>query len=144
VGYYEGRKLMFASKVRAGLTSHVRAELFPALKSIVQAQCPFANLAKQQDRPLGRAHHSQRHGGVAVGEAEDRRGGVFVEWTRDGLLRHPEFVAVRMDMPRASAAHVGARIEASARGRDGASRSRQQALEPESQLPLRMRDDLAD
>jgi len=32
VGYYEGRKLMFASKVRAGLTPHVRAPLFPVLK----------------------------------------------------------------------------------------------------------------
>src|SRR4029453_6750209 len=31
VGYYEGRKLMFGSKVRAGLTPHVRAELFPQL-----------------------------------------------------------------------------------------------------------------
>ena len=33
VGYYEGRKLMFASKVRAGLTPHIRAELFPAAES---------------------------------------------------------------------------------------------------------------
>lgn len=23
----------------------------------------------------------------------------FVEWTRDGLLRHPEFVAIRADKP---------------------------------------------
>jgi bifunctional non-homologous end joining protein LigD len=29
VGYYEGRKLMFASKVRAGLTPHVRADCSP-------------------------------------------------------------------------------------------------------------------
>jgi ATP-dependent DNA ligase len=41
VGYYEARKLMFASKVRAGLTSHLRAELFPLLKALSQPKCAF-------------------------------------------------------------------------------------------------------
>ena len=31
VGYCEGRKLMFASKVRAGLTPHTRTDLFALL-----------------------------------------------------------------------------------------------------------------
>jgi ATP-dependent DNA ligase len=44
VGYYEGKKLMFASKVRAGLTPHIRAELLPVLKGIEQPRCPFTNL----------------------------------------------------------------------------------------------------
>ena len=44
VGYFEGRKLMFASKVRAGMTPHVRAGLFLALNAIEQSPCPFANL----------------------------------------------------------------------------------------------------
>jgi hypothetical protein len=48
VGYYD-RKLLFASKVRAGLTPHFSAEL--------------------------------------------------VEWTRDGLLRHPQFIGIRTDKP---------------------------------------------
>jgi ATP-dependent DNA ligase len=43
VGYYEGRKLMFASKVRAGLTPHIRAELFLNSK-LLQSKCPFSNL----------------------------------------------------------------------------------------------------
>ena len=51
VGYYEGRKLMFASKVRAGLAPHTRAELFPQLKAIEQPKCPFANL------PISRTGH---------------------------------------------------------------------------------------
>jgi hypothetical protein len=44
VGYSDGRKLTFASKVRAGPTPHIRAELFPALKATVQPRCPFSNL----------------------------------------------------------------------------------------------------
>ena len=42
---------MFASKVRAGLTPHVRAELFPQLKAIEQPRCRFANL------PSGKTGH---------------------------------------------------------------------------------------
>jgi ATP-dependent DNA ligase len=38
IGYYQGRKLMFASKVRAGLTPHTRAELFPMLKALDSAE----------------------------------------------------------------------------------------------------------
>ncbi len=97
VGYYEGRKLMFASKVRAGLTPHTRAELFPQLKTIAQPKCPFANL------PLSRTGHWGE--GIST---EDMTAlwwvkpkmvveVSFVEWTRDGLLRHPEFIGVRDD-----------------------------------------------
>jgi bifunctional non-homologous end joining protein LigD len=37
------------------------------------------------------------------GEIRDRRvrpGVAFVEWTRDGLLRHPEFIGIRNDKDR--------------------------------------------
>jgi hypothetical protein len=53
VGYYEGRKLMFAGKVRAGLTPHTRVDLFPMLKAIVQPKCPFANLPSSKTGPWG-------------------------------------------------------------------------------------------
>jgi bifunctional non-homologous end joining protein LigD len=76
VGYYEGRKLMFASKVRAGLTPHTRADLFPMLKALVQPKCPVRESTEQQDRPLGRGHRGRRHGRVALGEAQGRGGGL--------------------------------------------------------------------
>ena len=53
VGYYEGRKLMLASKVRAGLTPHTRAELFPLLKSLAQQKCSFTNLPSSRTGHLG-------------------------------------------------------------------------------------------
>jgi hypothetical protein len=47
---------MFASKVRAGLTPHIRAELFPALKAIEETRCPFEPPKQQMGRfPLGRS-----------------------------------------------------------------------------------------
>jgi bifunctional non-homologous end joining protein LigD len=97
VGYYEGRRLMFASKVRAGLTSHVRVALSPALKAREQPRCPFANL------PSGKTGHWGE--GITADDMAALRWVKptivvevsFVEWTRDRLLRHPEFIGVRDD-----------------------------------------------
>ncbi|HET9390346.1 MAG TPA: hypothetical protein VFO44_11925 [Steroidobacteraceae bacterium] len=44
VGYYEGKELRFAGKVRAGLVPHTRRELLGKLKSLHVARRPFANL----------------------------------------------------------------------------------------------------
>src|SRR5262245_38873787 len=44
VGYYEGRKLLFAAQVRNGFTPRVRTELRQRLEPINIAACPFANL----------------------------------------------------------------------------------------------------
>ena len=97
VGYYEARKLMFASKVRAGLTPHVRAELLPILKALAHPACPFANL------PSGKTGHWSE--GITAEDMTALRWVKpkvvvevsFVEWTRDGLLRHPEFIGARND-----------------------------------------------
>jgi len=97
VGYYDKRALLFAGRVRAGLTPHARAEIFRRIAREEIARCPFADLPS-------------RHGGH-WGEgvtAEDMRKlrwvkprlvveVSFVEWTRDGALRHSEFVAIRDD-----------------------------------------------
>ncbi len=97
VGVYEGRRLLFASKVRAGFTPHVRGELVRRLKPLIAKECPFMNLP------------DERHGRWGSGvTAEDMREltwtkpGVvvqirFVEWTAEGRLRHASFVGVRDD-----------------------------------------------
>jgi ATP-dependent DNA ligase len=43
VGYYDGRKLLFAAKVRAGFAPHAR-ELFRILSPLATLRCPFTNL----------------------------------------------------------------------------------------------------
>jgi bifunctional non-homologous end joining protein LigD len=97
VGYYEAGKLHFAGRVRAGLTPLVRADIFRRLAPDRIDRCPFADLPNTR----------QSHWGEGV-TAEDmvnlrwvKPGLVievsFVEWTRDGALRHSEFVALRTD-----------------------------------------------
>jgi len=97
VGYYEGRQLMFASKVRAGLTPHVRAGLFTALKAIEQARCPFANLPSRKTGHLGEGITAEDMTTLRWFKPKIVVEVSFVEWTRDGLLRHPEFVGVGED-----------------------------------------------
>jgi ATP-dependent DNA ligase len=51
VGYYEGRDLMYAASVRAGLSSEFRRALPLHLQNFQIDQCPFVNLP---DRGEGR------------------------------------------------------------------------------------------
>jgi ATP-dependent DNA ligase len=50
VGYYHERRLYFAGKVRAGLTPHLRADIFRRLKPFTVERCPFVNLPNSTGR----------------------------------------------------------------------------------------------
>ena len=97
VGYYENNRLRFAGRVRAGFTPAQRASLVERLKPLRVERCPFADL------PTGKTGHW----GEGVTE-EDMKilkwvrprlvaEIAFIEWTRDGHLRHSAFVGLRDD-----------------------------------------------
>jgi bifunctional non-homologous end joining protein LigD len=97
VGYYEGKDLHFAGRVRAGFTAAQRTAVFEMLRPLQITQCPFADL------PTGKTSHW----GEGVTE-EDMKvlkwvkpalvvDIAFTEWTRDGHLRHSAFVGLRTD-----------------------------------------------
>ncbi len=97
VGYYEGRKLMCAGKVRNGLTPAVRADLFTRLERIAVSRCPFANLPTSRTSHWGEGITAEEMQvlrwvkPVLVAEVS------FTEWTRDGSLRHAAFLGLRDD-----------------------------------------------
>ena len=96
VGYYEGRKLLFAAKVRAGFKPAVRSALLRQLGSPTD-RCPFADLPRE-----GRGRFSEGISAEDMAELRWVRPRVvvevaFVEWTDSGLLRHPKFMGVRPD-----------------------------------------------
>jgi bifunctional non-homologous end joining protein LigD len=113
VGYYDDDgKLWFAGKVRNGYTPKLRADLWRHLKPLSSDTYPFA------DKPS----RSRSHWGeglttedltklrwlkpVLVAEVG------FVEWTKDGKLRHPTFIGLRFDKePREVVREVPARSE---------------------------------
>jgi ATP-dependent DNA ligase len=54
VGYYEGGKLIYAARVRAGLVPASRRELYGLLKPHIVKTCPFANLTSTLEALLRR------------------------------------------------------------------------------------------
>ena len=44
VGVYEDKELIFVAKVKNGFVPRIRNEIFPLLKALQTAQCPFKNL----------------------------------------------------------------------------------------------------
>jgi bifunctional non-homologous end joining protein LigD len=101
VGYYERKRLMYAGKVRAGLTPKRRADIFKRLRPLETTTCPFANLPNS----LGKTSHWGE--GITDEEMKALRWVrpelvvevSFVEWTRDGNLRHAAFAGFRDDKP---------------------------------------------
>ena len=97
VGYYEGKQLRFAAKVRAGFTPHVRRAVSAALKPLHGEKCPFVDL------PSGKTTHWG--GGVTPEQMLEMQWVAprlvaqvrFVEWTADGHLRHSAFLGLRHD-----------------------------------------------
>jgi bifunctional non-homologous end joining protein LigD len=99
VGYYEGRDLRFAGKVRAGFTPLLRREVAARVRPLEASRCPFVDLPNSRTSHWG--------GGVTAEQMAEMRWLTptlvaqirFVEWTADGHLRHAAFLGVRDDKP---------------------------------------------
>jgi bifunctional non-homologous end joining protein LigD len=97
VGYFDGRELRFAGKVRAGFTPHLRRDVHARVRAFEQAGCPFSDLPNTKASRWG--------GGVTEAQMSEMRWVApklvaqirFVEWTGDGHLRHAAFLGLRDD-----------------------------------------------
>ena len=94
-GYYEGDKLLYAARTRAGFTPASRTELYRRLRPLEISECPFVNLPEERAGRWGQGLTAEKMkecrwlNPAMVGQFE------FVEWTPDGHLRHSRFVGVR-------------------------------------------------
>lgn len=80
VGYYEGRKLMFCARVRAGFTTETRRELWERIKDTHISSCSFDNL------PTGKS------GGWNEGVAADEMKNM--KWVKPTLVVQVAFVGL--------------------------------------------------
>lgn len=98
VGYFEGRRLLYAGKVRAGMTPRLRAEIFERLVKAPLDACPFVNLPNS----AGKSHWGE---GITAEDMPHLRWVkprvvievAFTEWTAGDNLRHAAFAGVRED-----------------------------------------------
>jgi len=98
VGFYEGRDLMYAARIRSGFVAASRRSLFVQFDGLSVEECPFQNLPEKTKGRWGQ--------GLTAADMENCRwlkpqlvaAIEFLEWTPENRLRHPKFVALRDDM----------------------------------------------
>jgi bifunctional non-homologous end joining protein LigD len=97
VGYYENNKLVFAGKVGTGFTSKSLSMLHKKFQKEARDDCPFVDLPSRQNGQwvlgITPSMMKKMHWVNPKFVAQIK----FAEWTRDGKLRAPVFLALRED-----------------------------------------------
>jgi bifunctional non-homologous end joining protein LigD len=94
LGYYRGKRLVFAGRVGTGFNEKALKEIFQKLKRL---ECSTPHVEEIQEpsgrwRPKGwKASESKWVIPKLVAQVQ------FTEWTDDGILRHPSFLGLRED-----------------------------------------------
>ena len=97
VGYYVGRQLHFAARVRAGFIPATRREVFAKIKHLKSARCPFVNLPEKEEGRWGQGLTAEKMKSCTWLKPEAVVRIEFAEWTGAGKLRHTKYVALRTD-----------------------------------------------
>ena len=97
IGFYKGRALHYAARVRAGFVPTTRRQVFDAIKHLKAAKCPFVNLPEKEPGRWGEGFTAEKMKEAvwlkpqAVAQIE------FLQWTGADHLRHTKFVGLRDD-----------------------------------------------
>lgn len=90
----EGAGLVYAGRVGTGFNQKMLDDMFGQMKALEQDASP---LAKKLTSAQARGVHWIEP--TLVGEVE------FGEWTREGIIRHSSFIALRSDKPASEVVH---------------------------------------
>jgi bifunctional non-homologous end joining protein LigD len=99
VGYYEGKKLLFASKAGTGYSEAVLRAVHDRMETLRAEKCPFANLPTKRTGRWGQGITRSEMAKCTWVKPRLVCQVRFTEWTRDGGLRHPAFLGLREDKP---------------------------------------------
>jgi bifunctional non-homologous end joining protein LigD len=97
VGYYEGRKLIYAARVRAGLVPASRRELYEKFKPFIVQGCPFVNLPEATPGRWGQGLTAAKMKECIWVRPKFVANFEFLDWTDSNHVRHIKFVGLRSD-----------------------------------------------
>jgi DNA ligase D-like protein (predicted ligase) len=97
VGFYDGTKLRYAGRVRAGFTPRTRRLVFDQIKQYETPQCPFANLPEKKAGVWGQGLTAAKMQQCRWLKPEVVAQIEFLEWTPGDHVRHASFVGLRDD-----------------------------------------------
>ena len=97
IGFYQGKQLYFASRVRAGFVPATRREVFTQIKGLKTDKCPFVNLPEKSEGRWGQGLAAEKMKGCMWVKPKVVVRIDFLEWTGADKLRHTSFVALRND-----------------------------------------------
>jgi ATP-dependent DNA ligase len=97
IGFYQGRSLMYAARVRSGLIPATRRDLYARLQKRIVRQCPFANLPEEKSGRWGQGLTAPKMSECIWVKPEIVANFEFLEWTDSNHVRHIRFVALRDD-----------------------------------------------
>src|SRR5438034_11776435 len=89
--------LFFAGQLRAGVNPASRADLFRLTAPALRRQCPLANLPSSATSHWGEGITEEEMTRLRWVEPRHVVEVSFLEWTRDGSLRHAQFAGLRDD-----------------------------------------------
>lgn len=97
IGFYKGKDLYYAARVRAGFVPASRRSVFDAIKKLKTQKCPFVNLPEKEEGRWGQGFTAEKMKEAVWIKPEAVAQVEFLEWTDANHLRHTNFVSLRDD-----------------------------------------------
>ncbi len=97
LGFYRGKDLIFAARVRAGFVPATRRQVFAQIKDLKTDKCPFVNLPEQSEGRWGQGLTAEKMKSCTWLKPKVVVRIHFAEWTGADKLRHTKFMGLRED-----------------------------------------------
>ena len=97
IGFYRGKDLIYAARVRAGFVPATRREIFNKIKHLKITTCPFSNLPEATAGRWGQGLTAEKMKDCVWLRPEALARIDSLEWTGADHLRHTKVVALRDD-----------------------------------------------
>ena len=97
IGFYVGKQLMFAARVRGGFVPATRKDVFKQIVHLKTDKCPFVNLPQKDAGRWGQGLTAEKMKACVWLKPKAVARFDFLEWTGADHLRHTKFVGMRDD-----------------------------------------------